>query len=51
MIKVEVENGKFYIVMSISEGVSIAKEISVDQATKLIQQLKAGIINTPTSGE
>ncbi len=51
MIKVEVENGKFYIVMSISEGVSIAKEISVDQAPKLIQQLKAGISNTPASGE
>jgi hypothetical protein len=50
MIKLEVENGKFYIVVSIGEGVSVAKEISREDANKLMQQLKSGLINTEPAG-
>jgi len=45
-MRVEIENGKFYVIISVSEGVSIAKEISRDEVSKLVQQLKTALINT-----
>lgn len=46
MVRVEVDNGKVFVIVGVSEGVNVTSSIEKDNITKLIQQLKAAQINT-----
>lgn len=46
MVKVKLQDGKILTIVEVSEGVQVSSEISKDNATKMIQQLKAALINS-----